>query len=67
MIYFDLDPGIIKENCKFHFFYNKIDVTPTILDGGNEIILVNLPNDKHKICSLIMISQLEYPAIHVYL
>ena len=23
------------------------DITPTVLDGGNEIILANWPNDKH--------------------
>ena len=27
--YFDLDPEIIKENCKFTFYYNKTDITPT--------------------------------------
>ena len=37
-IYFNLDEKTIKENCKFHFYYNKTDVTPTVLDGGNEII-----------------------------
>ena len=26
---------------------------PTVLDGGNEIILANWPNDKHIICSII--------------
>ena len=36
-IYFDLDPEIIWENCKFNFYYNKTDITPTVLDGGNEI------------------------------
>ena len=29
------------------FYYNKTDVTPAVLDGGNEIILANWPNDKH--------------------
>ena len=33
-IYFNLGPEIIKENCKFEFHYNKIDVKPTVLDGG---------------------------------
>ena len=33
-IYFDLDSDIIKENSQFHFYYNKMDTTPTILDGG---------------------------------
>ena len=37
-IYFDLSPDIIKENCKFIFYFNKTDITPTILDGGNKII-----------------------------
>ena len=45
-IYFYLDPEIIKENCKFTFYYNKTNITPTVLDGGNEIILANWPNDK---------------------
>ena len=51
-IYFHLDPEIIKENCKFNFYYNKTDITPTVLDGGNEIILANWPTDKHIICSV---------------
>ena len=51
-IYFDLHPEIIKENCKFDFYYNKTDITPTVLDGGNEIILANWPTDKHIICNI---------------
>ena len=51
-IYFDLDPEILKENCRFDFYYNKTDITPTVLDGGNEIILANWPNEKHIICSV---------------
>ena len=50
--YFDLDSEIIKENCKFDFNYNKTDITPTVLDGGNEIILANWSNNKHIICSI---------------
>ena len=30
----------------------KTDITPTVLDGGNEILLANLPNDKHIICNI---------------
>ena len=52
MIYFNLDAKTIKENCKFKFYYNKTDITPTVLDGGNEIILANWPNDKHIICNI---------------
>ena len=42
-----MDTETIKENCKFKFYYNKTDITPRVLDGGNEIILANWPNDKH--------------------
>ena len=52
-IYFDLDSVIIKENCQFHFNYNKTDITPTVLGGGSEDILANRPNDKHIIYSML--------------
>ena len=64
-IYFDLDSEIIKENCKFNFYYNKTDITPTVLDGGNEIILANWPNDKHIICSINNDIQIRIPS-HPY-
>ena len=50
--YFDLDKDIIKQNCKFKFFCKKTVVTLTVLDGGNEIILANWPNDKNIICTI---------------
>ena len=50
-IYFDLDPEIIKANCKFMSYYNKTDITPTVyiclhvhwlrLHCKNKIILYN--------------------------
>ena len=49
-IYVNLDTNIIKEKCDFTFYYNKTDIIPTVLDGGNEIILAKGPNDKHIIC-----------------
>ena len=52
MISFNLDTEPIKENCKLKFYFNKTDITPTVLDGGNEIILANWPNDKHIICNI---------------
>ena len=52
MIYFNLDAETIKEKSKFEFYYNKTDITPTALDGGNEIILTNWPKDKHIICNI---------------
>ena len=51
-IYFNLTADIIKNNCDFDFYFNKTDVTPTVLDGGNEIVLANWPNDKHIICNM---------------
>ena len=51
-IYFRLTTDIINYNCNFDFYYNKTDVTPTVLDGGDEIILANWPNDKHIICNI---------------
>ena len=51
-IYLDSDPEIIKDNCKFTFYYNKTDIPHTALDGGNKIILANWPNNKHIICNI---------------
>ena len=51
-IYFNLDTDIIKKNCDFVFYYNKSDITPTVLSAGNEIILANWPNDKHITCNI---------------
>ena len=64
--YFDLDLDIIKQNCDFLFCYNKTDITPTVLDSGNKIILVNWPTDKHIICSINNDIQIEIPS-HLYI
>ena len=37
----NLSTDIIRNNCNFDFYYNETDVTPTVLDGGDEIILAN--------------------------
>ena len=50
-IYFDLSADIIKENCEFHYYFNKADVKPSVLDGGHEIILANWPNTKYVTCN----------------
>ena len=34
-IYFNLTTDIIKNNCNFDFYFNKTDVTPTVLDGDD--------------------------------
>ena len=51
-VYFNLTTDIIRNNYNFNFYYNKTDVTPAVLDGGDEIILANWPNDKHIICNI---------------
>ena len=51
-IYFNLTSDIIRKNCNFDFYFNKTDITPTVLDGGDEIILANWPTDKHIICNI---------------
>ena len=50
----------------FMFYYNKTDITLTVLDGGNEIILANWPNDKHIICTINKDIQIEIPS-HPYM
>ena len=51
-IYFNLTTYIIKSNCNFDFYFNRTDITPAVLDGGDEIDLANWPNDKHIICNV---------------
>ena len=34
-INFDLDTEVIKQNCDFVFYFNKSDITLTVLDDGN--------------------------------
>ena len=50
------------------FYYNKTDITLTVLDRDNEIILANWPNDKYIICTInndIPIKILSHPYILV--
>ena len=51
-IYFNLTTDNIKNNWNFNFNFNKTDITPTVLDGGDETVLANWPNDKHIICNV---------------
>ena len=64
-IYVNLDKDMIKRNCDFIFYYNKSYITLTVLDGGNEIILANWPNDKHIICTIHNDIPIEIPS-HPY-
>ena len=40
----------VKENCDFYYYLNRSDVTPSVLDGGRQIIFANWPNYKRIIC-----------------
>ena len=66
-IYFILTKDIIKNNCDFDFYFNKTNVTPTVLDGGYEIVLADWPNDKHIICIINNHIQLEFQVILMFL
>ena len=50
-IYFNLGPEIIKENCEFKFYFNKTNVKPAMLDGGQQIILANWPSNRKVMCA----------------
>ena len=50
-IYFNLESYVIKANCKFWYYFNKMDIKPTILDGGFQIILANWSNYRKIMCS----------------
>ena len=41
----------IKANCSFYYYHNRTNITPSVLDGGRQIILVNWPNYKRIICT----------------
>ena len=61
-IYFDLDKDTIKRNCDFIFYFNKADITLTVLNEGNKLILANWPNDKHIICTINNDIPIEIPS-----
>ena len=41
----------IKENCDFYYYHNRTNITPSVLDGGRQIILANWLNYKRIICT----------------
>ena len=49
-VYFNLNHEI-KQNCNFDYHFNKTDITPSMLDGGQNIILANWPSYKRHICT----------------
>ena len=48
-LFFDLDMKTIMANCAIEALYNAT-VTPSILDGGHQLVLANLEEDKRLIC-----------------
>ena len=36
-LFYNLDSELIRQNCKFKFYYNT-SVIPSVLDGGSEIV-----------------------------
>ena len=49
-VYFNSNHDI-KENCDSYYYHNRLDMTPSVLDGGRQIILANWPNYKRIICT----------------
>ena len=50
-MYFNLESEVITTNCEFLYYYNKMDMKPTMLDGGFQIILANWPSYRKIMCS----------------
>ena len=42
---------MIKDNCNFDIYFKKIDIKPSVLDGGHEIVLAKWPSYKKMVCS----------------
>ena len=56
----------LREIADFIFYFKKSDITLTVLDGGNEIILANWPYSKHIICTINNDISIETPS-HPYI
>ena len=63
-VYFNLNHEI-KQNCNFVCYFNKTDITPLVLDGGQNIILANWPSYKRLICLYNNNIQVNIPS-HLY-
>ena len=49
-VYFNLN-NELKQNCNFNYYFNKTDINPSVLGGGQQIILANWPSYKRIICT----------------
>ena len=50
-IYFNLGPGIIKDNCEFDIYFNRTNIKPAVFDSRHQIILANWPSCKKIMCT----------------
>lgn len=48
-IYYNTSSEHLYQFCKFNYFYNTT-VTPSVLDGGNKILLANMLTSKKLVC-----------------
>ena len=63
-VYFNLNMEI-KQNCNFGYHFNKTDITPLVLDGGQQIILANWPSYRRYICTYNNYIPISIPS-HLY-
>ena len=49
-IFYNLTADVVYSVCQFDYFYNTT-VTPSILDGGSNILLANMLSPKRLICT----------------
>ena len=49
-VYFNSNHNI-RGHCDFRYYFNKTDVTPSVLDEGHQTILGNWPSYKRIICT----------------
>ena len=49
-LFYNLESAFVKQNCQFKYLYNTT-VIPSVLDGGSEIVLANMLNEKRLICT----------------
>ena len=49
-LFYQLESAFVKQNCQFKYFYNTT-VIPSVFDGGSEIVLANMLNEKRLICT----------------
>ena len=45
-----MESAFVKQNCQLKYFYSTT-VIPSVLDGGSEIVLANMLNEKRLICT----------------